>query len=277
MRLTPRGCRGLEVSGSPRERGLRAPGLKRACTTQPTSAGYPVVRATHCRRRPIWSSKMNTTHAVAGIDPHKRTATVAVVDVLGVLVTSLSFAVTESGIAELLALLRSTSFSIDRVGVEGSGGLGRPVMLALAAAGYEVREVQANRTADRRKRRRRAKTDLEDAEAIARETLADPDLPPAGKNASPPPASDKLAAVRDWRGSLVLQRVRLLNEAEPVLVSLPLRLRGLLPPSSRVMASLNRLAQLDNISAGLSAADRVKLDRLAETRTDIATISARIK
>jgi len=94
---------------------------------------------------------MNTTHAVAGIDPHKHTATVAVVDVLdvlGVLVVSLSFAVTESGIAELLSLLRSTSLRIDRVGVEGSGGLGRPVMLALAAAGYDVREVQANRTAD---------------------------------------------------------------------------------------------------------------------------------
>ena len=83
---------------------------------------------------------MNTTHAVAGIDPHKRTATVAVVDVLGAVVTSLSFAVSKSGIAELLALLRSTSLSIDRVGVEGSGGLGRPVMLALAAAGYDVRE-----------------------------------------------------------------------------------------------------------------------------------------
>ena len=34
---------------------------------------------------------MNTTHAVAGIRPHKRTATVAVVDVLGILVISLSF------------------------------------------------------------------------------------------------------------------------------------------------------------------------------------------
>jgi len=61
---------------------------------------------------------MNTTHAVAGIDPYKRTATVAVVDVLGVLVVSLSFAVTESGIAELLSL-RSTSLRIDRVGIEG--------------------------------------------------------------------------------------------------------------------------------------------------------------
>jgi transposase len=220
---------------------------------------------------------MNTTHAVAGIDPHKRTATVAVVDVLGVLVTSLSFAVTESGIAELLALLRSTSLSIDRVGVEGSGGLGRPVMLALAAAGYEVREVQANRTADRRKRRRRAKTDVEDAEAIARETLADPDLPPAGKDATPSPASNELDVLRDWRESLVLQRVRLLTEAEPVLVSLPLQLREQLPATSRVLASLKRLAELEGVDAALSAGDRLKLDRLAASRADIVAISARIK
>ena len=220
---------------------------------------------------------MNVTHAVAGIDPHKHTATVAVVDVLGVLVVSLSFAVTESGIAELLSLLRSTSLSIDRVGVEGSGGLGRPVMLALAAAGYDVREVQANRTADRRKRRRRAKTDVEDAEAIARETLADPQLPPAGKDATPSPASNELDVLQDWRESLVLQRVRLLTEAEPVLVSLPLRLREQLPSTSRVLASLNRLTELENFDAGLSAGDRLKLDRLAASRADIVTISARIK
>jgi hypothetical protein len=43
-----------------------------------------------------------------------------------------------------------------------------------------VREVQASRTAERRRRRRRAKTDAEDAQAIARATLAHPDLPPAG-------------------------------------------------------------------------------------------------
>ncbi len=220
---------------------------------------------------------MNTTHAVAGIDPHKRTATVAIVDVLGVKVTSLSFPITKSGIDALIALLTDSGLTIDRIGVEGSGGLGRPVMLALAAAGYDVREVQANRTAERRKRRRRAKTDLDDAEAIARETLADPDLPPAGKDHTPTPATNQLAAVRDWRESLVLQRVRLLTEAEAVLVSLPLHLREQLPGSSRVSASLNRLAELDDIRADLSAADRVKLDRLAQARVDVAGIGARIK
>lgn len=220
---------------------------------------------------------MNTTHAVAGIDPHKHTATVAILDVLGALVTSLSFPVTRSGLDALATLLTRTGLTIDRIGIEGSSGLGRPVMLALAAAGHDVREVQANRTAERRNRRRRAKTDIEDAEAIARETLADPDLPPAGKNTTPPPAADQLAAIRGWRESLVLQRVRLLNEAEAVLVSLPLQLREQLPATSRVSACLDRLARLDDIHAGLCAADRVKLDRLTETRADVATIGTRIK
>jgi transposase len=220
---------------------------------------------------------MHTAHAVAGIDPHKHTATAAIVDVLGVLVTSLSFPVTKSGIGALTALLTATGLTIDRIGIEGSGGLGRPVMIALAAAGHDVREVQANRTAERRKRRRRAKTDINDAEAIAGETLAHPDLPPAGKNHAPPSAADELAVVRDWRESLVLQRVRLLTEAEAVLVSLPLQLREQLPPSSRVQASLDRLAQLDDIGPDLGAADRVKLDRLAQARADVDTIRGRIK
>uniref|UniRef100_UPI0038B2CB5C IS110 family transposase n=1 Tax=Micromonospora acroterricola TaxID=2202421 RepID=UPI0038B2CB5C len=102
---------------------------------------------------------------------------------------------------QLLTFLLGVDLIVDRVGVEGSGFLGRPVVLALVAAGYDVREVQANRTAERRKRRRRAKTDVEDAEAIARETLADPNLPPAGKHSEPSSAWQTLTVLRDWRAS----------------------------------------------------------------------------
>jgi len=44
-----------------------------------------------------------------------------------------------------------------------------------------------------------------------------------------------------------------------------------------VLASLNRLTELENVDAGLSAGDRLKLDRLAASRADIVAISARIK
>lgn len=158
---------------------------------------------------------------VAGIDPHKRTFTVAVLDERGGLHGVASFDTSEQGLAAALAWLGAVEFDLDRVGVEGSAWLGSQVATFLAAAGYDVREVQASRTAERRRRRRRAKTDAEDAQAIARETLAHPDLPPAGKQHSPDPDWDELVALRNQRRSLIAQRRRLLNEAESVLVGLP--------------------------------------------------------
>lgn len=217
-------------------------------------------------------------HGVAGIDPHKHTATIAVLDHRGGLHGGRSFPITEDGIAELLAFLRDSELAIDRVGIEGSAFLGRPLTLALGAAGYDVREVQANRTAERRKRRRRAKTDAEDAEAIARETLADSGLPPAGKHRELNPAWQMLAAIRDWRTSLVLQRVRLLTEAEAVLVTLPVDLRQALPATSRVLPRLRALGGgAGPARSTLGAADQIKLDRLAASLADITTLTERIK
>lgn len=113
------------------------------------------------------------------------------------------------------------------------------MVAALRASGYDVREVQASRTNDRRRRRHRAKTDITDAHAIAAETLADPALPPARKHLeTPSPAWDTLRVLRSQRESLVLQRVRLLTEAEPVLCALPVEIRDQLPATSRVMAAL---------------------------------------
>ena len=144
----------------------------------------------------------------------------------GTLLACASFDITTDGLAELITVLAGTGTVIDRIGVEGSSALGRPVVRILMAAGYDVREVQASRTNDRRRRRHRAKTDIIDAQAIAAETLADPGLPPAGKHATDPAAAwEALHTVRTWRESLVLQRVRHLTEAEPVLTSLPIAIR----------------------------------------------------
>jgi transposase len=215
-------------------------------------------------------------HGVAGIDPHKNTATIAVLDHRGGMIGNESFPITEGGIEQLLTFLLGTEMVIDRIGVEGSGFLGRPVAFALTAAGYDVREVQANRTAERRKRRRRAKTDVEDAEAIARETLSDPRLPPAGKHTTPSPAWKTLTVLRDWRSSLVLARVRLLTEAEAVLVTLPLSIRATLPATSRVLPQLRVLAECP-WTGELAQDERIKLDRLSATLSDLTTLTARIK
>lgn len=225
---------------------------------------------------------MEQEHGVAGIDPHKHTATIAVLDQRGGMHGCESFATSESGIENLLAFLLDSELVIDRIGVEGSAFLGRPLVLALTAAGYNVREVQANRTAERRSRRRRVKTDAEDAEAIARETLSDPQLPPAGKHHAPTPAWQALTAIRDWRGSdwrgsLVLQRVRLLTEAEAVLVGLPIAVRCALPATSRVLPQLKALDS-DTVPVDqLGTADRIKLARLTASLAEITTLTARIK
>ena len=200
---------------------------------------------------------MDQAWGVAGIDPHKHTFTVGVVDGRGGRRGVAAFDMTEIGFAELLVWLQDLEIEIGRVGVEGSNGLGRQLCVFLTAAGFDVREVQSNRTAERRRRRHRQKTDREDAEAIARETLAHDDLPPAGKQHQPDPVWDELVAVRNHRQSLVRQRVRLLNEAEAVLTGLPLTVRSVLPDTSRVRPRLRALARGAAAGIEVSAADQV--------------------
>jgi len=187
-----------------------------------------------------------------------------------------SFDITGNGLAQLIRVLSETGARIDRVGVECSAALGAPVVTALRAAGYDVREVQASRTNDRRRRRHRAKTDITDAQAIAAETLADPGLPPARKHSdTPTQAWETLRVLRAQRESLVLQRVRHLTEAEPVLCALPITVRDRLPTTSRVMAALAALSDLTLV--GLPRADHARVQWLTAAHAAIHAITRQLK
>lgn len=167
-----------------------------------------------------------------------------------------------------------------------------------------MREVPPTRTADRRRRRGRAKTDQDDAIAIARETLSDPDLPPAGKavtvpaqegtgegvcsTQSPIPSPQvkarmavaELTALRAWRQAKVKAKRRLLNQAEGVLIKLPLLLRDLLPTTSKVTSCLTTLAELtdaDQALLGLTTPDRVRLEHLAGIRAEITELERQLR
>jgi len=59
---------------------------------------------------------MDQAHGVAGIDPHKSTATVAVVDNCGGRRGCRSFAIDEAGIEELLTFLIDSELVLDRSG-----------------------------------------------------------------------------------------------------------------------------------------------------------------
>lgn len=88
--------------------------------------------------------------------------------------------------------------AIDRVGVEGSAFLGRPLVPALTRPAMTSARSRPTAPPIDANRRRRAKTAIEDAEVIARETFADPQLPPAGGQRTRNPAWNTLQTTRDW-------------------------------------------------------------------------------
>src|SRR6185503_19029203 len=111
-----------------------------------------------------------------------------------------------------------------------------------------------------------AQTQVERATALLR--IAPKTSSVRGKHAAPSPAWQTLTVLRDWRASLVLQRVRLLTEAEAVLVNLPVAIRNALPATSRVLPQLVAFAE-DRVSpGGLGPADPLKLERLATSLLD---------
>lgn len=229
---------------------------------------------------------MQAGQGVAGIDPHKRSLTVAVLTGIGGLVATRSFPVSQAGLTALLAWLAGHGLSLVRIGVEGASGLGRPVVAALRQSGYDVREVPPGRTAERRRRRSRAKSDAVDAVAIARETLADPGLPPAGKHADDVPAAwNELQVLYRWRSSNARARRRLVNEAEGVLTALPIAVRDRLPNTRKVLVALAALRALTGdptdgsplaLAGQLSGAERLQVQWALSLADQITEIDRRM-
>src|SRR5215213_9631793 len=113
---------------------------------------------------------------VAGIDPHRSSFTVGVVDINGVELAHASYDNTGSGYVAAIELL--SSHDVRQVGVEGSASWGSHVAIAVVAAGFDAREVPPQGAAQQRRARRLAKTDNVDAVSTARALLAEPSLGP---------------------------------------------------------------------------------------------------
>lgn len=211
---------------------------------------------------------------VAGCDSHKATLTIGAVDEAGSDVGVESFTNDSEGFSKTAAWLAGLDIDVIRIGIEGSGSWGRHLGVHLASAGYDVREVPATRTSDRRRRRRRPKTDREDALAVARETLADPALPPAKPTLDVSEAQAELAVVCERRRSLVRRRQRLLNEAEGLLNKLPPDLIAGLP--SQVGRRLRKVAAIDRSALHMSPALAEMLAWVGELATELTQWESQI-
>lgn len=148
---------------------------------------------------------------IAGIDPHQDNFTVAVIDPVGVELGHHSYENSAAGYLEAIDFLGE--HLVESVGVEGSASWGAHIAIALVSAGFDCREVPAQRSAIQRRARRADKTDTVDAYSAARALQAEPHLGPVQTLEVYDPLVAKIEAVLEHRKALVELRVLALHYA----------------------------------------------------------------
>lgn len=156
---------------------------------------------------------------VAGIDTHKHTHHVAIVDQLGRAVADRQFRSTTGGYAKIIEFL-TAHWPVGQVGVEGTGSYGAGIARALAAEGLTVIEViRQNRQA----RRLRGKSDPIDAHQAALAVLAGTDI------AVPKTADGAVESLRilvSERRSAAKTRTQTINQIHALLTIAPESVRA---------------------------------------------------
>jgi transposase len=114
-----------------------------------------------------------------GVDTHKDTLAACLVDGLGMARDEQAFANDRAGHTAFAGWVTGLADQDLRIGVEGSSSYGAALARHLVTVGLDVVEVPPQLSRRERGRTRRpGKSDPGDAFAIARVTLAEPDLPP---------------------------------------------------------------------------------------------------
>ena len=150
---------------------------------------------------------------------------------------------TAAGYGEAIDLLDTRG--VRQVGVEGSAKWGAHVAIALAAAGFDAREVPASRSAAQRRSRRLEKTDAVGAVASARALLAEPTLGPVQALEVYDPLVAETEAVLEHRRALVAARTLMLHHVADQISKLPTEIRDQLATSGKIESRLRRLEQID--------------------------------
>lgn len=184
-----------------------------------------------------------------GIDTHKRSLAACAVDDVGMVIAEATFDADRAGIAALTAWADAVAPGAT-IGVEGSASYGAPVARHLLATGHAVREVPPQLSRRERGRSRRAgKSDPGDAQAIARVTLREADLPPVRLE----DRSTELGLLVDAREDVVCAQTQARNRLHAHLVVL-------LPGYGRLASQLVSRRQLDAIERALAGTSGVRVD-----------------
>lgn len=164
----------------------------------PTYGCAPIDRTVFGRDEPV---------LFGGMDTHKDTLAVALVDPSGKRRDAITVANTVPADGQLVARLTEHG-PVERLGIEGAGSSGYAVSSALLVADIRVVEVPPVLTM-REGRRCRAlgKSDPTDTVAIVRITARKDDLPPVALGG----LAQDLKLLVDYRGQLVSKRIRVAN------------------------------------------------------------------
>ncbi|MDM7491701.1 IS110 family transposase [Rhodococcus sp. CSLK01-03] len=197
----------------------------------------------------------------AGIDTHKHTHHVALVDALGRRRGDREFPTTATGHRQLLAWITGGG-TVARVGIEGTGSYGASVATTLRTAGLEVVEVDRP---DRRARRTHGKSDPLDAYAAATAALT-------GRASTVPKTHDgdveAIRFLRNARRSAVKARAEALTQLQATVVTAPEPVRDRLRPLSPTA--------LTTTCAGLRPGPVVPGDPTAAVETALRSLARRI-
>jgi transposase len=206
---------------------------------------------------------------IVGIDVHKHTHAVALIDERGGLIAHLSVANSPKGYRQLIDWLVDQQAADAVIGVESPGSYGRCLVAALAGAGFEVLQVPAWRTHRERHRRGPGKTDPGDALSIAKVVLVDrADLGPA----------QEPEIVRAL-GMLELQRRRFVRDRTQAIQRLRSDWTQLDPVAEASVIRCDRkreLQKLKRLDLGESLAARTAARCIRELAADIDDLNHRI-
>ena len=187
-----------------------------------------------------------------GIDPHKHTLTVSVLDCRGGVLGTASFRISGDGHRAMETFVVGFG-PVRRWGIEGAASFGRHTAMFLIRAGCDVRDVCPTHTALDRRSKGRGKSDAIDSVRIARLVQADPELPVAfkraGHDAGPDALHEQLSLWHNARKSLVKTRQHLTSEVEALLCALPEEIRDQLPATCAIRPRLSAIASCDRAVA----------------------------
>ena len=137
--------------------------------------------------------------------------------------------------------------------------MGAHVAIALAAAGFDAREIPAQRSAAQRRARPLDKTDAVDAVACARALAAEPTLGPVQVLEVHSPLLAKIEAVLEHRRMLVELRTRMLHHVADQIAKLPTDIRDRLSADGKIEGRLRRLEELDTDIVASTLAGQYRL------------------